>query len=247
LSAHFEKNCVRTLDRGFDANDYYRYFLKHDEKFVIRAKKNRNVIYRKKTQNIMDVAKLYKGNYRMDFMDQHGRKTECKISCIPVKLCEFPDKDLVLVVVYGFGKEPMLLITNLEVTEKKKLCMIVAKVYLMRWRIEEYFKFKKQQFGLEDLRVMTLQSIRNLNLFATLAAGYIAIVSAEKEDTIFMLELLECSKRIYDIPKFVFYALGYAIEHVLARTRSGIKGFLLKKKQSQQLTLSQCFGLEVFG
>jgi hypothetical protein len=83
----------------------------------------------------MDVAKLYKGNYRMDFMDQHGRKTECKISCIPVKLCEFPNKDLVLVVVYGFGKEPMLLITNLEVTEKKKLCMIVAKVYLMRWRI----------------------------------------------------------------------------------------------------------------
>jgi hypothetical protein len=247
LSAHFEKNCVRTLDRGFDANDYYRYFLKHDEKFVIRAKKNRNVIYRKKTQNIMDVAKLYKGNYRMDFMDKHGRKTECKISCIPVKLCEFPDKDLVLVVVYGFGKEPMLLITNLEVTEKKKLCMIVAKVYLMRWRIEEYFKFKKQQFGLEDLRVMTLQSIRNLNLFATLAAGYIAIVSAEKEDTIFMLELLECSKRIYDIPKFVFYALGYAIERVLARTRSGIKGFLLKKKQSQQLTLSQCFGLGVFG
>jgi hypothetical protein len=247
LSAHFEKNCVRTLDRGFDANDYYRYFLKHDEKFVIRAKKNRNVIYRKKTQNIMDVAKLYKGNYRMDFMDQHGRKTECKISCIPVKLCEFPNKELVLVVVYGFGKEPMLLITNLEVTEKKKLCMIVAKVYLMRWRIEEYFKFKKQQFGLEDLRVMTLQSIRNLNLFATLAAGYIAIVSAEKEDTIFMLELLECSKRIYDIPKFVFYALGYALERVLARTRSGIKGFLLKKKQSQQLTLSQCFGLGVFG
>jgi hypothetical protein len=124
----------------------------------------------------------------MDFRDKQGKKMECKISYIPVKLCEFPDKDLVLVVVYGFGKEPMLLITNLGVTEKKKLCMIVAKVYLMRWRIEEYFKFKKQQFGLEDFRVMTLQSIRNLNLFATLAAGYIAIINEEKEDTIFMLE-----------------------------------------------------------
>ena len=56
LSAHFSKNCVRTLDRGFDANDYYRYFLKNDEKFVIRSKKNRNVIYNGKTQNIMDVA-----------------------------------------------------------------------------------------------------------------------------------------------------------------------------------------------
>ena len=50
LSAHFSKNCVRTLDRGFDANDYYRYFLKNDEKFVIRSKKNRNVIYNGKTQ-----------------------------------------------------------------------------------------------------------------------------------------------------------------------------------------------------
>ena len=39
LSAHFAKNCVRTLDRGFDANDYYRYFLKNDEKFVIRSKR----------------------------------------------------------------------------------------------------------------------------------------------------------------------------------------------------------------
>ena len=69
LSAHFSKNCIRTLDRGFDGNAYYKYFLKKREKFVIRAKKNRNVIYHGKTENIMDVAKKYKGNYRMDFMD----------------------------------------------------------------------------------------------------------------------------------------------------------------------------------
>ena len=99
----------------------------------------------------------------------------------------------------------------------------------MRWRIEEYFKFKKQQFRLEDLRVMSMQSIRNLNMFATLATGYIGLMATEKEDTIFMFELEECSKRIFDIPKFIFYALGYAIERVLAKTRSGIKGFLLKK------------------
>lgn len=241
LSAHFAKNCVRTLDRGFDANDYYRYFLKNDEKFVIRSKKNRNVIYNGKTLNIMDVAGNYKGNYRMDFKDKHGKKIECKISYIPVQLCEFPNKTLVLVAVYGFGAQPMLLLTNLDLSEKKKLCMIATKVYLMRWRIEEYFKFKKQQFELEDLRVMSLQSIRNLNLFATLVTGYIGIMSCEKDDTIFMLELKECSKRIFDVPKFIFYGLGYAIERVLARTHSGIKGFLLKKEQSQQLTLTECF------
>ena len=247
LSAHFGKNCVRTLDRGFDANEYYRYFLKNDEKFVVRAKKNRNIIYKNKTQNIMDAANLYKGNYRMDFIDKRGKKIEYKISYIPVKLCEFPAKDLVLVAVYGFGKDPMLLLTNLEMAEKKKLCMIAAKVYLMRWRIEEYFKFKKQQFELEDLRVMSLRSIRNLNLLATLAAGYIAVISAEKEDTVFMMELKECSKRIFDIPKFIFYTLGYAIERVLAKTRSGINDFLLKKERSKQMTLAEYFGMGAFG
>lgn len=135
LSAYFSKNCVRTLDRGFDGNEYYKYFLRNDEKFVIRAKRNRNVIYNGKTENIMDVADKYKGNYRMDFIDKHGRKVECKISYIPVNLCEFPNKDLILVAVYGFGAQPMLLLTNLDISEKKKLCLIAAKVYLMRWRI----------------------------------------------------------------------------------------------------------------
>ena len=88
---------------------------------------------------------------------------------------------------------------------------------------------------------MSLQSIRNLNLFATLVTGYIGIMSCKKDDTIFMLELKEFSKHIFDVPKFIFYGLGYAIERVLARTHSGIKGFLLKKEQSQQLKLAECF------
>ncbi len=65
----------------------------------------------------MDVAKKYKGNYGMGFMDKHGKKIQCKISYILVKLCAFPQKDLVLVTVYGFGKKPMLLLTNLEIHE----------------------------------------------------------------------------------------------------------------------------------
>lgn len=103
------------------------------------------------------------------------------------------------------------MMTNLNMKEQKKLCIIAAKIYLMRWRIEEYFKFKKQQFELEDFRVMSLQFIRNLNLLATPVTGYIGIMNSEKDNTIFMMELMECSKRIYEVPEFIFYALGYAI------------------------------------
>ena len=241
LSENFSPKCVRTLDRGFDANAYYRYFLQNGERFVIRAKKNRTVIYNGKTYNIMDVASQYKGNYRMDFKDKSGRAIQCKMSCVPVRLCEFPSKEMVLTVVYGFGAEPMLLLSNLKMQEKKRLCHIIAKVYLLRWRIEEYFRFKKQQFELEDLRVMSLQSIRNLNLFATLAVGYIGLTTAVHEESIYLAELKECSRRIYEMPKFVFYALGYALERVLSMSRSGISTFLPPKVKSQQLSLFEYF------
>ncbi len=71
-----------------------------------------------KTCNIMDVAKLYKGNYRMDFKDKKGKTVSCRLSFIPLRLCEFPSHELVLVAVYGFGTEPMLLLTSLRMQEK---------------------------------------------------------------------------------------------------------------------------------
>ena len=232
LSGNFRKTSVRTLDRGFDAKDYYRYFLERDEKFIIRVKKNRDVIYKNKTCNIMDVAKKYKGNYCMGFTDRNGKTIQCKISYIPVKLCAFPEKELVLVAVYGFGKNPMLLLTNLEIygtSQKKRLCIIVTKVYLMRWRIEEYFRFKNQQFNFEDLRVMSLKSIRNINFFATLAVGYLGIFYSENNGSPFMDRVFECSKRIYKIPKFVFYAMGYAFERIFSKTSSGIVDYFRKQ------------------
>ncbi len=241
LTENFSSGCVRTLDRGFDANEYYRYFLKHGERFVIRAKKNRNVIYDGQTCNIMETALRYKGAYRMDFKDKKGRTIQCKMSCIPVRLCEFPSRELVLTVVYGFGEEPMLLLSNLKMQEKKKLCHIITKVYLLRWRIEEYFRFKKQQFGLEDLRVMSLQSIRNLNLLAMLAVGYISLTASVHKDSIFLAEIKECSKRIYRMPQFVYYAIGYALERVLSMSRSGISSFLPPRVKSQQITLFEYF------
>ncbi len=183
----------------------------------------------------------------MDFKNKSGKSIQCKISCNPVRLCEFPSKELMLTVVYVFGKEPMLLLSNLKMQEKKKLCHIIAKVYLPRWRTPEYFKFKKQQFELEYLRVMSLQSIRSLNFFATLAAGYIGLTSSTHRESIFWEELKECSKRIYEVPKFIFYALGYAIESIVSMSRTGIQGILTKKAKSQQMNLFEHFKIEDTG
>jgi len=111
----------------------------------------------------------------------------------------------------------------------------------MRWRIEEYFRFKKQQYNLEDFRVRSLNSIRTLHRVLTLLAGLIGTLSEKRNESLFVMELIEVSKRIYRPKpekakrKFLHYAIGDAIFEILRRTTVGISGFLIPDKPSLQL------------
>jgi len=183
LSRQFGKAGIRTLDRGYDTNVYYDYFIRSKENFIVRAKSNRNVIYKNKVINILDLAHKFKGKYAMVFNGKKGEKINCKMSSIPIKLPLASNKELNLVVIYGFGKKPMMLITNMT-ANNACLPKVITKVYLMRWRIEEYYKFKKQQFGFEDFRVQSLNSIRALNLILTVLIGLLSIFSEKQNESL---------------------------------------------------------------
>lgn len=245
ITKYFGKSGIRTLDRGYDACVYYKYFLKYQENFIIRAKKNRDVKYKGKTINILELANQYKGKYKMAFKNKKGKKVNCKISMIPISLPKAPQKELTLVVVYGFGEIPMMLISNLKSTDDR-LPKVVTKVYLMRWRIEEYYRFKKQQFGFEDFRVQSLTSIRVLNTMLTVLIGLISTFSEKQDQSIFIKEIIECSKRIYGKSKFVYYALGDGIFNILQKTKEGIATFLypVKHLPSRQLSIFKSFDIE---
>jgi len=241
VSKTFGRQGIRTLDRGYDALVYYEYFSKTHEKFIIRAKTNRHVCFRGKTHNIWEVAKLFKGKYRLDFQGKKGTVISCKTSVIPVSLPKHPKIPLNLVVVYGFGKEPMLLLTNLK-SDDPRLANTIVKVYLMRWRIEEYFRFKKQQYNWEDFRVRSLNAIRTLHRTLTLLTGLIGMLSEKRDDSLFVMELIEISKRIYRPKKgkakrkFLHYAIGDAFAEILRKTKIGIAQFLLPPPPSLQLS-----------
>ena len=126
---------------------------------------------------------------------------------IPVSLALAPNTELTLVVVHGFGKTPMMLLSNLKSCDSR-LPIIITKVYLMRWRIEEYYRFKKQQFGFEDFRVQSLNSIRALNALLTVLIGLLSTFAEKQNDTLLVIEIIECSKRIYAKTNFIFYSLG---------------------------------------
>ena len=113
----------------------------------------------------------------------------------------------------------------------------------MRWRIEEYFRFKKQQYAWEDFRVRSLNAIRTLHRILTLLAGLIGTLSEKREESLFVMELIAVSKRIYPpkrdkaARKFMHYAIGDAFFTLLRRTNSGIAHFLSPPKPSLQLSL----------
>ena len=149
-----------------------------------------------------------------------------------------------LVVCYGFGNVPMMLITNLK-SDDKRLSVAVVKVYLMRWKIEEYYRFKKQQFNLEDMRVRSLNSIRNLELLITIAVGYIGFVSEKYEERITVMQLIECSKRILGTNKFIFYAVADGLFALLAKYKQGINHMIFNSLKPHRLQLS-IFGSQSF-
>ena len=207
-----------------------------NEKFIIRAKKNRNVIYKDKAVNILKLANQFKGKYKLEYIDKSGIKRNVKISIIPIRMCEFRKTELNLVVIHGFGATPMMLITNLH-SDDKRLCTAVCKVYLMRWRIEEYFKFKKQSFDFENLRVQSLKSIKNLDLMLTLAIGYIAEISGKSYTVKLRMEVIEISKRLFGAPDFVYYAIADGIFEILKAFKSGIGKFFSSPNYYGQLFL----------
>lgn len=242
LTENFGNKGVRALDRGFDSNRFYNYFLEKKEKFIIRAKTNRNVIYNGKSINIMLVAKKYKGKYRLDYFTENNKKKKAKISYIPVRLPANPEKLLTMVVVYGIGKTPMMLLTNIT-SDKKIIAKSITKAYLLRWRIEDYFKFKKQQFSFEDIRVQSLNSIKNLNQILTLVISFIGLLSEKQDQTVFIMEIFDKAKAIYDEKelKFTYYRLANGIKNILNKITTGIQHLIPigKKTQSQQLSLNK--------
>ena len=236
VEKHFGKKGIYALDRGYDANFFYKYFSNGNKDFVIRSKGNRNVIYKGKSLNIEKVANLYKGKYSYEYTNQKNKRKKLKFSYAPIKLPAIPDKNLTMVIIRGHGKRPTMLITNVK-PKAKKLTLAILKVYIKRWKIEEYFRFKKQQFDLENIRVQSLQSIRNLDLILTIVIGFLALFSNRVNKTKLNRFVKKVSKRIYEIPNFDYYAIADGIKFILNKSYSGINSFLksyYQKHQSQK-------------
>lgn len=112
--------------------------------FIIRMNDRRNFLFKGKKKNCYEEALKRKGKVKMTLLFDDNCEYEVSISHTKVTLPS-NKKDYELVIVYGLSeKRPLILLTNRGIHSKDDLIKIV-RLCFSRWRIEEYFRTKKQR------------------------------------------------------------------------------------------------------
>lgn len=231
------KKRLFTADRGYDAGYFYKDMLENGDNFIVRLK-DRKLLFKGKSRNVMEVAKNRKGKIKMNMQFSEEEK-DCYISYTRVALPKYPDKELTMVTVYGLSEEePMILLTNKMIKEKKDTIKI-ARHYMNRWRIEEYFRAKKQEYDFENMRVRSLKSINTLNLLLTLALGEINLIAETMDKKLLCFKIIERSKSLRNKVIVWLSQLARGIAEILKYAKTGIKEFqnIEIRSKGRQLSL----------
>ena len=208
------------LDRGYDSNDIFNYFFNKNQHFVIRLTEKRKIYYKHRWNKITTLRDAYKGKLKFNIMFQNVEK-ECLISVIKAQITA-SKKWINIFFVYGLSDTPMMLASNIPIKSKED-ALKVARLYFSRWRIEEYFKFKKQEYNFENFRVRSLKSINNLNLLLTYTIGFISLMCEKLGKNMFAQEIIKESHSLKDKVYLWFYQMARGIYNILKNAKIGIK------------------------
>ena len=213
-------NFIGVFDRGYDDNKIIHYMSIH--KFVIRLDDERVLLFKGKRHSVEEIAQGRKGKIKMKALFDDNEEKELKISYTKVKL-PYNKKEYTLVIVYGLSEEhPMKLLTNLEYAKKENVIKIV-RLYLSRWRIEEHFRGKKQEYDFENMRVRTLKSMNNLNMMLTIHLGYMAMLSDKIDKKLLVIKIIEASKSLRGKIIVWLSQMARGIKEILKYCHTGIK------------------------
>ena len=142
-----------------------------------------------------------------------GKEHEAHISYVKVQLAA-AKRDVYLVLVYGITEHPMMLVTNKAISGKEDVIKI-ARLYFSRWRIEEYFRAKKQIFDFENFRVRKLKAINALNFYIGIAMAFLAHMTRKDEANTLLKSVLEAARPIKDKVQFLYYRIADGITELL--------------------------------
>ena len=217
---------VFVLDRGGDRDALYRHLLKKETpfRFIIRQRGDRHVLAGSRRQTLA-LAQTLKTPYQETVIRNKDGKEKVYLIHFgfrSVRLPDYPDKPLWLVVAKGFGDKPLMLLTTEPMRRNRAVVWRIVQAYLTRWRVEETIRFIKQSYNLEDIRVLTYQRIKNMAALVLAACFFAAVHLGHKPKLeILALHATHAAQRIFGIPDFHYYAIADGIKEILSKAGQG--------------------------
>ena len=118
----------------------------------------------------------------------------------------------------------MMLATNIPIRSKDDVIR-VAKLYFSRWRIEEYFRCKKEVLEFENFRVRSLKAINVLNFYMTICMAYLAFLSLKPQSNQIRCNVIEAANPIKEHVLFLGYRFAAGIARILSYAHEGCRGW----------------------
>jgi hypothetical protein len=228
------KKATYVMDRGYDDNKMYLKLDSMGQDYIIRLTARRKLLYHNKWVAATELRNRRKGKIKMPVFYK-GKKQEAYLSHVKVQITA-SRKNIYLVLVYGITEHPMMLATNKELKCKDDVIHI-ARLYLSRWRIEEYFRCKKQVFQFENFRVRKLKAINALNFYITLCMAFLALMSMKPQANALRASILLTAAPIKKKVHFYYYRLAKGIASILSYAKEGVRlWFKTKRPKYRQLS-----------
>jgi hypothetical protein len=238
VSGATRKRGVWVIDRGGDRRKLIVPMLKKQYRFLIRLIGNRELIWAGKELLAEDIAKDCPMLYAETIVNIDDGKEKVYHLEFGYRNVKFPDREetLGLLVVRGFGQQPMMLLTTEPLRKSRRVLWRMVRAYMRRWAIEETIRYVKQSYEIEDVRVLSYRSLQNI-MPLVWAAAYFAAVLLDTTSKLKVMAgyVLKAAKRVFGIPEFHYYCIADGLTSIFARYPGRIVKLLPKETGQEKL------------
>jgi hypothetical protein len=229
---------IWVMDRGGDRKNLMYPLLERGSRFLVRLVGNRHLIYGRSKVLASDIAESCPCAYSKTIVKIEDGKEKVYDLEFGYRNVYLPGRreSLGLLVVRGFGQEPMMLLTTEPLRRNRKVLWRLVEAYMRRWAIEESIRFIKQSYDIEDVRVLGYRSLQNL-MPLVLAASYFASVVLDTKAKLRVIagHVLKAAKRLFGIPDFHYYAIADGLTSIFRRYPSRV--IAIPSKVSEQISM----------
>ena len=220
------------LDRGGDRSVIIEHLLKEDSSFIIRQKGGRYLKKKDREYSLKEIAKTVKLKYTF-----RSKTHTFKCGAVQVKYKKEKNNLWLVVSRYKDGGYFYFLCFFPEIFNQQGAAIKAMEGYSKRWSIEEVHKHVKVDFNLEDVRLMSYQSLKNLMpiLWTAISFLYVRLKSIDLELIVKSKIKVLVKEKIREISGFIYYklykVLKFILNNISIRKIEPFKGLFTKNLQ----------------